>query len=190
MKIGNQAVSCLILFIGGFMEQYLRVGVITTTHGLKGEVKVYPTTDEPERFDNLDEVILRIGKIERILHIASVRYFKNLAIVKFKELGKIEDVENLRQAELYVSRENAVPLEEGEYYIGDLIGMEVSTDDGEFLGTLKDVIETGANDVYEISTKKYGNVLIPVIEQCIIDVDIENGKMVVHLLPGLIDQEG
>ena len=172
------------------MEKFLRVGVITTTHGLKGEVKVYPTTDSLERFLDLDEVYLRTGAQERVLHVNNVRFFKNLVIVKFKEFDRIEDVENLRQAELYVSRENAVPLEEGEYYIGDLIGMEVITDEGETLGILEDVIETGANDVYSINSKKYGNVLIPAIEHCIMDVNIETGKMIVHLLPGLIDEEG
>jgi 16S rRNA processing protein RimM len=172
------------------MEKFLRVGVITTTHGLKGEVKVYPTTDSLERFLDLDEVYLRTGAQERVLHVNNVRFFKKLVIVKFKEFDRIEDVENLRQAELYVSRENAVPLEEGEYYIGDLIGMEVITDEGETLGILEDVIETGANDVYSINSKKYGNVLIPAIEHCIMDVNIETGKMIVHLLPGLIDEEG
>ena len=169
------------------MEKFLRVGVITTTHGLKGEVKVYPTTDSPERFCDLDEVMLRAGAAERELHVERVRFFKNLVIVKFREFDKIEDVENLRQAELYVSRENAVPLEEGEYYIGDLIGMEVYTDDGELLGTLDDVIETGANDVYSVNSKKHGNVLIPAIEYCIMNVDIDLGKMTVRLLPGLIN---
>ncbi len=169
------------------MEDYLRVGVITTTHGLKGEVKVYPTTDSPQRYLELEEVVLRGSFGERTVHIERVRFFKNLVIVAFREFDKIEDVEHLRNAELYVSRENAVPLEEGEYYIGDLIGMEVVTDEGEVLGTLKDVIETGANDVYEISTKKHGNVLIPAIEQCIIDVNIETNRMTVHLLPGLIN---
>ncbi len=170
------------------MEKFLRVGVITTTHGLKGEVKVYPTTDSPERFCDLDEVLLRAGKSEMMLHVEDVRFFKNLVIVKFKEFNRIEDVENLRQAELYVSRENAVPLEEGEYYIGDLIGMEVYKDDGELLGILDDVIETGANDVYSVNSKKYGNVLIPAIEYCIMNVNIETGKMTVRLLPGLIDE--
>ena len=169
------------------MEKFLRVGVITTTHGLKGEVKVYPTTDSPERFCDLDEVVLRTGAVERELHVEKVRFFKNLVIVKFREFNKIEDVENLRQAELYVSRENAVPLEEGEYYIGDLIGMDVYTDDGELLGTLDDVIETGANDVYSVNSKKHGNVLIPAIEYCIMNVDIDLGKMTVRLLPGLIN---
>ncbi len=168
------------------MEDFLRVGVITTTHGLKGEVKVYPTTDSPKRYLELDEVIIRNGLDELTVHIEKARFFKNLVIVKFREFDIIEDVERFRNAELYVARENAAPLAEGEYYIGDLIGMEVVTDEGEFLGTLSDVIETGANDVYEISTKKYGNVLIPAIEQCIMKVDIEAEKMTVHLLPGLI----
>ena len=172
------------------MEQFLRVGVITTTHGLKGEVKVFPTTDPPERFFDLDEVVLRSGVSEQTVHVEKVRFFKNLVIVKFREFNRIEEVENLRQAELYVSRDNAVPLGEGEYYIGDLIGMEVITDEGESLGILDDVIETGANDVYSVNSKKYGNVLIPAIEHCIIKVNIETGSMTVHLLPGLINEEG
>ncbi len=169
------------------MEQFLRVGVITTTHGLKGEVKVYPTTDSPERFLELDEVILRMANIEKTLNIENVRFFKQMVIVKFKGLNRIEDVENFRQAELYVSRENAAHLEEGEYYIGDLIGMEVFTEDGKPFGTLKDVMETGANDVYIIDSIEHGEVLVPVIKDCILDVNIEEEKMIIHLLPGLID---
>lgn len=168
------------------MEQFLRVGVITTTHGLKGEVKVYPTTDSKERFLELDEVVLRTNRTELVLHIEKVRFFKELVIVKFEEFNKIEDVEGFKQAELYVSRENAAPLEEGEYYIGDLIGMSVITDRDEELGTLKDVMETGANDVYVIDTQKYGEVLIPAIKQCILEVDVQMNRMKVHLLPGLI----
>ncbi len=91
-----------------------------------------------------------------------------------------------RFLELYVSRENAAPLEEGEYYIGDLIGMRVITDEGEELGTLKDVMETGANDVYVVDTQKYGEVLILAIKQCILEVDVQMDQMKVHLLPGLI----
>ena len=168
------------------MEQYLRVGVITTTHGLRGEVKVFPTTDSKERFLELDEVILRTSREETVLHIEKVRFFKQLVIVKFKEYNRIEEVENLKQAELYVSRDNAAPLEEGEYYIGDLIGMKVFTDDGEEFGEISDVMETGANDVYVIDTQKYGEVLIPAIKQCILEVDIQSERMTIHLLPGLI----
>ncbi|MCI5569665.1 MAG: ribosome maturation factor RimM [Lachnospiraceae bacterium] len=168
------------------MEQYLRVGVITTTHGLRGEVKVFPTTDSKERFLEIDEVVLRTSREETVLHIEKVRFFKQLVIVKFKEYNRIEDVENLKQAELYVSRDNAAPLEEGEYYIGDLIGMKVFTDDGEEFGEISDVMETGANDVYVIDTQKYGEVLIPAIKQCILEVDIQSERMTIHLLPGLI----
>ena len=168
------------------MEQYLRVGVITTTHGLRGEVKVFPTTDSKERFLEIDEVVLRTSREETVLHIEMVRFFKQLVIVKFKEYNRIEDVENLKQAELYVSRDNAAPLEEGEYYIGDLIGMKVFTDDGEEFGEILDVMETGANDVYVIDTQKYGEVLIPAIKQCILEVDIQSERMTIHLLPGLI----
>lgn len=168
------------------MEQYLRVGVITTTHGLRGEVKVFPTTDSKERFLEIDEVVLRTSREKTVLHIEKVRFFKQLVIVKFKEYNRIEDVENLKQAELYVSRDNAAPLEEGEYYIGDLIGMKVFTDDGEEFGEISDVMETGANDVYVIDTQKYGEVLIPAIKQCILEVDIQSERMTIHLLPGLI----
>lgn len=168
------------------MEQYLRVGVITTTHGLRGEVKVFPTTDSKERFLELDEVVLRTSREETVLHIEKVRFFKQLVIVKFKEYNRIEEVENLKQAELYVSRDNAATLEEGEYYIGDLIGMKVFTDDGEEFGEISDVMETGANDVYVIDTQKYGEVLIPAIKQCILEVDIQSERMTIHLLPGLI----
>lgn len=168
------------------MEQYLRVGVITTTHGLRGEVKVFPTTDSKERFLEIDEVVLRTSREETVLHIEKVRFFKQLVIVKFKEYNRIEDVENLKQAELYVSRDNAASLEEGEYYIGDLIGMKVFTDDGEEFGEISDVMETGANDVYVIDTQKYGEVLIPAIKQCILEVDIQSERMTIHLLPGLI----
>ncbi len=171
------------------MEQYLRVGVITTTHGLKGEVKVYPTVDDPKRFLDLKRVLLRTGKEEKGLIIERVRFFKQMVILKFKGMDRIEDVENYRQAELYVSREDAVPLEEGEYYIGDLIDMQVRTTDGEVLGILTDVMETGANDVYVIDSKKYGEILIPAIKQCIIKVNVESSEMTVDLLPGLLPEK-
>ena len=168
------------------MEQLLRVGVITTTHGLRGEVKVYPTTESKERYLDLEEVVLRHGKEEKILRIEKVRFFKNLVIVKFEDYDRIEDVENFRQAELYVTRENAIPLEDGEYYIGDLIDMNVYLQNGEKFGTVTDVIQTGANDVYVINTKEYKEVLVPAIPLCIKEIDTEANKMIIELLPGLL----
>lgn len=163
-----------------------RVGVITTTHGLKGEVKVFPTTEDPKRFLDLKEVIADNGKSQMTLIISSVRFFKHLVILGFEGYDSIDDVTPLKKWELYVSRENAIPLEEGEYYVADLIGLEVYSDDGRLLGKLRDVIETGANDVYSVHRGEgMKDLLIPVIDECILDVDVEGGTVKVHLLPGL-----
>ena len=169
------------------MEKFLKIGVITSTHGLRGEVKVYPTTDDPKRFSDLESVFLDEAHDRRILKIESVKYFKQMVILKFEGLDRIEDVEGMKHYELYVDREHAVPLEEGEYYIADLIDMEVRLTDGTTFGILKDVMETGANFVYIVDSKEHGEVLIPAIPQCIKSVDIEKGVMIVSLLPGLLD---
>lgn len=169
------------------MEQKLQVGIITATHGLKGEVKVYPTTDDPGRFRRLKKVILDNGKVSVDLEIESVKYFKQFVILKFKGLDDIEQVEKYRKASLYVTRDNAVRLKKDEFFIADLINMKVVNEDGSPLGTLRDVITTGANDVYEVVLDEGGTVLIPAIKECILDVDVENAVMRVHLLEGLLD---
>ena len=169
------------------MEQLLQVGVITQTHGVHGEVKVFPTTDDPERFLDLEYVFLDTGREKKKLTIQSVKFFKQFVILKFKGINNINDIEKYKRCSLLVDRENAVELEEDEYFIADMIGMNVLTEDGEIFGTLKDVIETGANDVYVINSKKHGEVLIPAIKECILDVNVKEGKMLVHLMDGLID---
>ena len=168
------------------MEQFLQVGVISSTHGLRGEVKVFPTTDDAARFQTLKEVILDTGKEKLDLEIQSVRFFKQFVIVKFKGINDINDIEKYKGKSLFVARENAVELEEDEYFIADMIGIEVVTEDDKPFGTLKDVMETGANDVYVIDTDEHGEVLVPAIRECILDVDIENQKMKIHLMDGLI----
>lgn len=167
------------------MEQFFQVGVISSTHGIRGEVKVFPTTDDAGRFQDLKRVILDAGKEQIPLEIQNVKFFKQFVILKFKGIDNINDIERYKGRPLLVSREDAVELEEDEYYIADLIGMEVRTDEGE-VGTLKDVIETGANEVYVVEFETYGEVLIPAIHECILNVDIENMQMVVHLLEGLV----
>ena len=167
------------------MEDLLQVGIITSTHGVRGEVKVYPTTDDPRRFRRLKEVVLDTGREKLNLEIEGVKFFKQFVILKFKGIDNINDIERYKGRPLLVSREDAVELHEDEYYIADLIGMKVKTDDGEN-GTLKDVIETGANEVYVVEFEKYGEVLIPAIHECILDVDVENMQMEVHLLEGLV----
>ena len=170
------------------MEILLRVGVIANTHGLKGEVKVFPTTDDPKRFKTLKEVILDTGKEKRNLTVQSVRFFKNLVIVKFKEYNNINDIEKYKGKDLLVTRENAVPLEEGEYFIADLLNLDVYDDTGVRLGFLEDVLQTGANDVYIVKneeTKK--EILLPAIDECILDINIDEGRITVHLMEGLVD---
>ena len=108
-------------------NDYLQVGVITSTHGIKGEVKVFPTTDDPNRFRALKDVVLDTGKEQIPLEIEGVKFFKQYVILKFKGIDNINDIEKYRKMPLLVSRENAVELEEDEYYIGDLIGMDVYT---------------------------------------------------------------
>ena len=168
------------------MEDLLKVGVITTTHGVRGEVKVYPTTDEPERFLELDYVLLDTGRELRKLEIKNVKFFKNLVILKFKGADNINDIEKYKGRDLWIPREEGQELEEDEYYIADLLGMSVVLENGQEFGTLKDVMETGANDVYIIDSAEHGEVLLPAIKECILDVDLEKNVMTIHLMKGLI----
>ena len=169
------------------MEDLLQVGIITSTHGVRGEVKVYPTTDDPRRFRRLKEVVLDTGSEKLNLEIQGVKFFKQFVILKFKGLDNINDIEKYRQKSLYVTRKNAVRLQRDEYFIADLIGLKVQDEDGTELGTVKDVIETGANDVYEVEMEDGRSLLLPAIKQCILNVDVENGMMQVHVLEGLLD---
>ena len=169
------------------MEDLLQVGIITSTHGVRGEVKVYPTTDDPRRFRRLKEVVLDTGREKLNLEIEGVKFFKQFVILKFKGLDNINDIEKYRQKSLYVTRKNAVRLQRDEYFIADLIGLKVQDEDGKELGTVKDVIETGANDVYVVEMTDGKELLLPAIKQCILNVDLEQQTMTVHVLDGLMD---
>ena len=169
------------------MEELLQVGVITSTHGVRGEVKVYPTTDDATRFKQLKHVLLDTGKETLPLEIQGVKFFKQFVILKFKGIDNINDIEKYKRCPILVERCDAVELEEDEYFIADMIGMAVETEDGKEFGTLKDVIETGANDVYVIEMSDGREVLVPAIKDCIRKVEPEAGRMEIHLLPGLLD---
>ena len=168
------------------MEDLLKVGVITTTHGVRGEVKVFPTTDNAERFLDLEYVLLDTGRELRRLDIKNVRFFKNLVILKFDGIDNINDIEKYKGKDLWIPREEAQELGEDEYYIADLQGLNVVLEDGTGFGTLRDVMETGANDVYIIDSNEHGEVLLPAIKECILDVDLEKNTMTVHLMKGLL----
>lgn len=168
------------------MEDLLQVGVISSTHGIKGEVKVFPTTDDAKRFNELKEVFLDTGREKRPLEIEGVKFFKQFVILKFKGIDNINDIEKYKGKSLYIAREHAVELKEDEYFVADLVDMEVILEDGSHFGILTDVMKTGANDVYCIQTKQHGEVLIPAIKECIRKVDIDEKKMTIHLMEGLI----
>lgn len=167
-------------------DEMFRVGVIASTHGVKGEVKVFPTTDDPRRYDILKKVYLDTKKELLELNISGVKYFKKFVIVKFKEFDNINDIEKYKSMDLLIERKDAVPLEEGEFYISDLLGLSVITDDDKELGILKDVLQTGANDVYVVEDKNKNEILLPVIKECILKVDLEKKIVMVHLMEGLI----
>ena len=170
------------------MVDYLRVGVISNTHGIRGEVKVFPTTDDVNRFKKLKQVFVDTKKEYIELQPTSCKFFKNMVILKFKGIDNINDVEKYKGMDLLVSREHAVHLEEGEYFIADLINLKVIDEDENEIGILDDVMQTGANDVYIIHLKDSGKeVLLPVIDECVLDVNIEEGFVKVHILEGLID---
>lgn len=166
-------------------EELFRIGVITAPHGVRGEVKIYPTTDDPSRIKKLKEIILDDGKNKRIIHPESLKHQKQMIIVKFKEFNSMDEVECLRNKELFVTRKDTVKCKKDEYLIADLIGLKAIDEDGKELGTLTDVLQTGANDVYEFELVGGKTLLLPAIKQCILEVNISEGFIKVHVLEGL-----
>lgn len=169
------------------MEDLLQVGAITQPHGVHGEVKVFPMTDDVRRFKKCKELVLDTGKEKINVEVESVKFFKQFVILKFKGYDDMDSVEKLRTKGLFVTRANAVKLKKDEYFIADLIGLQVLDEEEKELGTLVDVIETGANDVYSVKTNEGKEILFPAIKECILNVDMENRQMHVHVMPGLLD---
>jgi 16S rRNA processing protein RimM len=169
------------------MPDMVSIGKIVSTYGYQGVVKVTPLTDFPERFNNLENItISRQGKIEEMT-IEKVKPYNNLFLLKFAGIDTKEKADEYRGALLMVDENQVFPLPEGYYYQFQLIGLQVYDQEKGLLGQLKDIIETGANDVYVVQGEKYGEVLIPAIKQVILDVDLEQKQMQVKLLPGLIE---
>ena len=170
------------------MTESFQVGVIASTHGLQGEVNVFPTTQDPDRFKKLKKVTLHTQKGEEILlDVVSARFFKKFVIVKFKQFNNINEVEKFRGCELTIDRKDAIKLEKGEYYCADLIGLTVVDEEGAELGTLTEILQTGANDVYEMTLKdSEEKIYIPAIKDCVKEIDIDAGKITIHVMPGLL----
>ena len=169
------------------MEDFFQVGIITSTHGVRGEIKVFPTTDDARRFKRLKEVIVDTGKEQITMEIEGVKFFKQFVILKFKGIDSINDVEKYRKSSLWVPRKNAVRLSRDEYFVAALMGLRVPDEDGSEIGVLRDVMETGANDVYIIDLDDGRELLLPAIRQCVLEVDVEAGFIKIHILEGLLD---
>jgi 16S rRNA processing protein RimM len=171
------------------MQDFLQVGKVVNTHGVKGEVKVVPLTDDPQRYDKLKWVYAGNDDTKQILNIESVKYFKNTVIIKFKEVPDMDGAINLKEQYLYVDRKNAVKLPKDTYFICDLIGSEVFETDGTKLGDLRDIIQTGSNDVYIVKSESGKEILVPALKSVVKEISIENKKIVVELPEGLIEDE-
>lgn len=170
------------------MENLLEIGKIVNTHGLRGEVKVVPWTDSPDDFEAVEKVFLKIKSEYMPLTVKSVRYQKNNLIVKFREFDNINDVEAFKGATLYCDRDELGELPEGVYYIVDLIGLTVVSDEGDVVGVIADVFNTGANDIYDVKREGKKNLLLPVIDEVVKEIDMEKGQVTVHIMEGLDDE--
>ena len=164
----------------------LEIGQIVNTFGIKGFVKVNPWVNDVTRFDDLKKVYIKIRKEEKVLEIEEVKYHKNQVLLKFKGVETVEQAEMLRNAILEIDRKDAIPLEEGEYFIADLLESEVYTDEGEKLGILEDIFNTGSNDIYVVKNELGKSILLPRIKDVFKEIDVENKKIIVHLIEGLI----
>ena len=169
------------------MEELFQIGVITKTHGVHGEVKVFPMTDDVRRFKKLKKTIVETGKGNTELQCESAKFFKQFVILKFKDHDTIESMEKYCGKGIFVTREDAVKPGKDEYFIADLIGMDAVDETGTIKGIISEVIETGANDVYDIRLDDGRQLLLPAIKECVLNVDIDERKMMIHVLPGLLD---
>lgn len=168
------------------MQKYFEVGQIVNTFGIKGLVKVKPFTDDPERFEELKKVYIckKDDLIE--VEIEEVKYHKDMVLLKLKGIDDMNQAEALKGLYLKIDRKNAKKLPKDTYFIADLIGLDVYSDENELLGKLEDIYNTGANDIYVVKNELGKQLLLPSIPEVIKEIDLEKEKIIVHLLKGLI----
>ena len=167
--------------------EFLRIGVVTSPHGVRGEVRVYPTTDEISRFSEVGTLLLEKEGVRSLRTIESVKRLKGMVALKLEGIDSVEEAEKIRNADLLIRRDQSSPLKEGQYFIGDLLDLQAFREDGSLAGKVEDVLETGANFVLVIRKPDGGELLLPVIPDCILSADPEAGTMKIHVLPGLED---
>ncbi|MET3942859.1 16S rRNA processing protein RimM [Paenibacillus sp. PvP094] len=170
------------------MAEFMNVGKVVNTHGIRGELKIMPLTDFPEvRFAKNAELYLFTPDNHPVLvHVESARLHKNMYIVRLKEYGNINEVEKFKGGIAKVSKENLAELEENEYYFHQIVGCTVVTEEGENLGTISEILTPGANDVWVVKTAAGKEILLPVIDDVVLDVDVNEKLVKVHLMEGLL----
>ena len=168
------------------MEEYLEIGQIVNTNGLKGFLKVKPLTDDITRFEDLETIYIQRNKELIEFKIQEVKYVKNMVLLKLEGIDDIEEAEKYKNFYIKINRKDAVELEEDSYFIVDIIGSEVYTDEDAYLGKVIDVFQTGSNDVYTVKSESGKEILLPAIKDVVKSVDVKNKKIIVHLLEGLI----
>lgn len=168
------------------MQEFLEIGQIVNTFGIKGMVKIKPFTDDITRFDDLKKVYVETNRSKKIYEIEEVKYYKDMVLIKFKGIDKVEDAELLRNSYLKVDRKDEPELEEGTYYIVDLIGLDVYSDEGNLLGRLDDIFNNGSSDIYVVKDELGKQLLLPAISDVIKEINLEEKRIVVHILKGLI----
>ena len=166
-------------------QQYFEIGQIVNTFGIKGQVKVMPFTDDIHRFDELKSVIIEKNKKTEMKEIEEVKYHKNMVLIKFKGIEDMNAAEALRNSYLKIKREDAKKLPKDTYFIADLIGCSVYTEDGEYLGKVDDIYSTKANDIYVVKDEQGKQILLPGRKEVLKKIDIENETITVHLIEGL-----
>ena len=170
------------------MNNLLEIGKIVNSHGLRGEVKVVPWMDYPEDFGKLSCVYIKQNKEYKKLTVSEVKFQKGNVIVKFSEYNDINEILQFKNSVLYADRSDLGELPEGVYYIVDLIGLKVYTESDEYVGEIADVFNAGASDIYDVKREGKKNLLLPVIDDVVKKVDIENGRVTVHIMEGLDDE--
>jgi len=168
------------------MKEYFEIGQIVNTSGLKGILKIKPFTDDIKKFSNLKTIYIKTKSGLTEFKIEQVRYVKNMVMLKLAGIDTVEEAEKYRNLYIKILRDQEEELEEGSYYVVDILGCKVNTDANQELGKIVDVFQTGSNDVYVVKDEQGKQILLPAIKQVIKNVDIKNKIITVHLLEGLV----
>ena len=160
------------------MKQQIVIGKIVAPHGVRGEFRIMPLTDNPKQYANMKKLCLADGKT---LTVETIRFHKNMVLAKVREVTSMDEAELLRNKEIVIAREDLPPLQAGHFYVADIIGFQVVSPQGELLGTLKDVITPGKTDVFVVTTTANKEIMVVAIDSNIKSIDMAEKKIIAVL---------